>query len=299
VGEYCRIGTIIEKVWQSFKVKIMSISNWIRRLTYNPFLVRIVRVLHISSLMKYVYFQLCAPKDRKINLRFYGIEAQFYVNNFEELRYVESVFEKGDKDEENMLAPLMDILQLGDVAYDVGANIGIHTIFMARKVNEKGRVIAFEPETTNYEALRKNIGLNGLNNITPVKVALGDKADTGNLYIKKRIGSGAVSLIESDESDFCEKVEIIPGDFLVQKDNLPIPKAVKIDVEGYEYPVIKGLQKTLSDKACQMVCCEIHSNLFPPGTEPQTILNLLKSIGFIRIEIFNRGGETHVLCYKQ
>ncbi len=272
-----------------------------KQLTYNSFAVRLARVLHIGDILKYFYYQLYSPKRKIYNFLLHGITAQFYVNNFEELRYVESVFEKGDKDEENMLAPLMDMLQLGDVAYDIGANIGVHTIFMAKKVNEKGRVIAFEPETTNYEALRKNIGLNGLNknNITPVKVALGDKADTGNLYIKNRIGSGAVSLIESDESDFCEKVEIIPGDFLVQKDNLPIPKAVKIDVEGYEYPVIKGLQKTLSDKACQMVCCEIHSDLFPPGTEPRMILDLLKSAGFTRFETYNRGGEIHAICYKE
>lgn len=277
----------------------MNLYHWVRRLTYNPFLVRIVRVLHIGSLMKYISFQLCAPKDKKMDLYFNGIEGRFHVNNYEELRFIETIFEKGDKDEEDILTPFLEMLKPGDIAYDIGANIGIHTVFMAKKVGGNGKVVAFEPETTNYEALISNINLNGLNNITLVKVALGDKAETGNLYVKKRIGKGTVSLIESSESNFCEKVEVMPGDVLVQKDNLPIPKAAKIDVEGYEYPVIKGLQKTLSDKVCQMVCCEIHSNLFPGGTNPETILSLLKSLGFTRVATYNRGSEVHAICYKK
>jgi FkbM family methyltransferase len=289
----------ISQVCCKYRFSIMNLPEWFRQLTYNPFVLNIVRFLRISSLMKYIYYKLYSSNNKVKNLFFDGIEAEFYVNNFEEMRTFETIFEKGDKDEEDILSPLIDMLQPGDIAYDIGANLGIHTIFMAKKVGENGRVIAFEPETTNYEALRQNINLNGLNNITHVKVALGDKVDTGNLYMKKKVGHGAVSLIRSDESNFCEKIEILPGDFLIQDRNLPLPKAVKIDVEGYEYLVIKGLQKTLTNEICQLVCCEIHSNLYPPETKSQMILDLLKSIGFTRIETFNRGSEIHAICYKE
>ena len=138
-----------------------------------------------------------------------------------------------------------------------------------------------------------------VSNITLLQIALGDKVDTGLIYSRKQIGIGAFTLIKSDESDFCQKVEIVPGDFIVKARNLLLPKVVKIDVEGYEYPVIIGLQKTLSQKSCQLVCCEIHSILFPSGTKTQMILDLLKSMGFNQIKIHNRGGEIHAICYKK
>lgn len=109
-----------------------------------------------------------------------------------------------------MVTPLLQLLQSDDVAYDIGASIGIHTIFMAKKACEKSRVIAFEPETKSYGALRRNINFNNLSNIAPIKMALSDKVDVLSFYTKKRIGMGSSSLIKSNESNFCQKVKIVP-----------------------------------------------------------------------------------------
>jgi FkbM family methyltransferase len=229
---------------------------------------------------------------------FHRLEIKFYANNYEEIRIAENIFKKSAIEEIHMLSSLLQILYPGDIAYDIGANRGIHTIFMAKKVGERGKIIAVEPERKNYEALRQNISLNNLNNIIPIELALGDKFDTGNLYVIKRIGNSSVSLFKSESGTFCQDVKIVPGDFLVQERNLPLPRVVKIDVEGYEYPVIKGLEKTLSTEICQLVCCEIHSHLSPPGANGSMVIDLLKSLGFKKIESYNRGGEIHAICYK-
>lgn len=89
------------------------------------------------------------------------------------------------------------------------------------------------------------------------------------------------------------------SDFLVQNRNLLLPKAVKIDVEGYEYPVIRGLRKTISQEICQLVYCKIPSNLFPAGVKPPMIIDLIKSLGFSHIKTYNRGGEIHAICYNK
>lgn len=252
--------------------------------------------MHLASLMKSMHFFLSAPKDRKKTLSFGNIEIKLLVRNYEELRTIEAVFENGNIDESKIIEPILNMLQEGDTAFDIGANIGIHTILMAKKVGQNGKIIAFEPEDNNYEALLNNININNLRNILPVNTALGDTFDEGNLHIRKHIGTGAISLIKTDDSQSCQKVEIRPGDFLVQKLKLPIPKVIKIDVEGYEYPVLKGLSKTLSNEQCKLLCCEIHKTLYPFGTTKEDIVDFIKILGFRSINTYLRGGEIHIVA---
>lgn len=273
--------------------------NWIFQQKYNPTFINIIKTLHIDNLMKYLYYKIYSPKSRKKNLIFHKFDAHFYVNNFSELRTLERIFNGRGKSEGNILEPIIQIIQPGDVAYDIGASIGVHTIFMAMKAGKKGRVMAFEPENTAYEALRRNIGLNNLNNVKPIQIALGDQIDIGALYNRPRIGIGATSLLRSSDSDFLQKVNISSGDYIVKERNFPIPKAVKIDVEGFEYPVIKGLEETLSHETCKLVCCEIHSILFPNDINCSMIIDLLKSLGFTNIKTYTRGSEIHAICYKE
>jgi len=107
-----------------------------------------------------------------------------------------------------MLAVLMDDLHPGDSAFDIGANLGIYSIFLANKVGPNGRIIAIEPESTNFSRLKNNIDLNKLSNIIPIRVALGNRKDIGGLYIKKNIGRGAISLIREEGAEYCQEAPI-------------------------------------------------------------------------------------------
>ena len=64
---------------------------------------------------------------------------------------------------------------------------------------------------------------------------------------------------------------------VIEEKKLRWPNVIKIDVEGYEYMVIKGLENTLRKESCKLVCCEVHPTLLTVGTTPNMVLDLLKS----------------------
>jgi hypothetical protein len=78
-----------------------------------------------------------------------------------------------------------------------------------------------------------------------------------------------------------------------------IPKVVKIDVEGYEYLVLKGLSETLSNKYCSLLCCEIHKVLYPAGIVQEDILELVQALGFEKIYTYLRGEELHIIAIRE
>jgi FkbM family methyltransferase len=204
-----------------------------------------------------------------------------------------------EEGERRVLSRLLQSLEIGDTAYDIGANIGIHSFFMAKKVSEKGKVIAFEPHPDTYKSFLGNLNLNNLKNIIPVQVALGESVSEGKLYWLNNI-VGSYSLIGDKRQEcFSDIINIYPGDLLIERLRLPLPRVVKIDVEGYEYYVLKGLKRALSSEICRMLCCEIHTKLLPLGIDKETIINLLNSFGFREIDLVASGKDVlHAFCYK-
>lgn len=81
-------------------------------------------------------------------------------------------------------------------------------------------------------------------------------------------------------------VDIVQGDWLVLTEGLRIPRAVEIDVEGYEYSALRGLQKALAHPACELLCCEIHPSFMPPGVDAAVFVEFVKSLGFTQIDVF-------------
>ncbi len=73
-------------------------------------------------------------------------------------------------------------IEMGNVVVDVGANIGLHTLNMARIVGNAGQVFAFEPDPSNFEILKKNAKINNYKNIILEQKAVGDKHGRTTLY---------------------------------------------------------------------------------------------------------------------
>ncbi|MBN1694060.1 FkbM family methyltransferase [candidate division WOR-3 bacterium] len=259
----------------------------------------IIKLLNLGKTLKKVYFVSKTFFTKKKRLLFMKIEADFLVNDFDELKTIETFFVSKCKNEGIMLKSLLETLRPGDTAYDIGANIGIYTIFLAKKVGNRGKIIAFEPDSRNFDSLIRNIKTNKLNNVYPQKFALGDNNKKSNLYIDKRVGIGAISFLQREGSIVREEVQIIEGDSFIRKMKFAVPYAIKIDVEGYEYLVMKGLKKTLSDNSCKVLCCEIHSTIVPSYITKEAVLNLIRNYGFEEINTFSRGGEIHAVCYKR
>jgi len=268
--------------------------NFLKKISHHPFIIRLIRFFHLQPIFRRWYYHLARPSDGILRFQVGGINSHFYVSKPEELRSLES-----DKEGEGRVAELLiSHLRLGDIVYDIGAHIGFYTVILGRAVGKNGQVIAFEPEKESYNRLLENLKLNDLNNIQVFQKALGNENSQAKLYRGETIGN--FSLIKTYEKAIDYRiVEIVKGDQFVKEQNLPIPRLVKIDVEGYEYVVLEGLQKTLSHPNCEIICCEIHPHLLPSGITEEKILKIIKFFGFRQLDIYRRVNDYHLIAFKK
>ena len=140
-------------------------------------------------------------------------------------------------------------LRPGDTFVDIGANLGLFSLIAAHLVGPKGRVHAFEPCAKTFDRLRANVDLNGFQNVTLHSLALSDTAeqremvmavdgmDAWNSLAKPYMGGNYTTETISTETwdTFAEANGLGTGVTLM-----------KIDVEGWEAPVLAGARKMLS-----------------------------------------------------
>lgn len=142
------------------------------------------------------------------------------------------------------------------VIIDIGANVGKYSI-LACKANRKAKVYAIEPESENYDILRKNKSLNKLNNLEVLKIALNNKNGKVHLY-KSKINKGGHSILKKDKND--GGYEIVEGKkfdsfFKNKLDNIDL---LKIDAEGVESEILEGANFFLKNKKIQNIIIEIN-----------------------------------------
>jgi len=256
--------------------------------------VRIAGRLGLRSTLRKAYRFLLAPGGGEHGISLAGQTARFYIYSKSNIDTLDSL-----GGERPTLEFLLGKLQRGDSAYDVGAAIGLYTLFLAKAVGQNGQVIAFEPEEHTYERLCEHLRLNHLSNVRAFRYALGAGEETRYL----RVGSvaGASRIIAPEElrqGGPVERIRVSPGDEFMAAANLPVPRVVKIDVEGYEFEVIRGLRRTLLQPQCEVVCSEVHPQLLPRGTTVDEVLDLLRSLGFVQIEIHPRLNDFHAWAVK-
>lgn len=224
-----------------------------------------------------------------------GINVQFFAHTPLELRGLEYRLSL----ESDFLKVLTCVLGSGDVFLDVGSHIGQFIIPLAKLVGEKGQVIAFEPDNEAFARLQEHLKLNEVSNVRTFKKALGEQNSTGRLFVG---GTPCPSLLphrgDAEQQGAVQDVDIVQGDWFRESERLPTPRAVKIDVEGYESAVLCGLKRTLAHPACELLCVEIHPTFLPPEVTVEALLKFVKSRGFTRLEAHPRQTEIHVIATK-
>lgn len=141
----------------------------------------------------------------------------------------------------------IDGFEKGSVFWDVGANVGIYSIYAAKAAG--CRVFAFEPSVFNLEFLARNSYLNGLSDkVCLVPLALGDATGAGKLHMTTTDWGGALSTFgQTYGSDGQPLVQVfeystisISMDEAVERLRIPVPHYVKIDVDGIEHLILAG-----------------------------------------------------------
>lgn len=184
----------------------------------------------------------------------------------------------------------IDSFKENQTMYDIGANVGMYTIYAA--IMRNANVIAFEPESLNYAELNKNIFLNDLHNqVLAYGLALSDVDKTDKLLLSD-FGLG-IAYHDFEENSWTEDKEFAP-DWKVSKDNrrpqgcigrrvdslvadgIPVPDHIKIDVDGLEHRVVAGMLETLKQPQLKTVLIEINFD----NKKNLEVIELIQSLGW-------------------
>ncbi|MEZ0230858.1 MAG: FkbM family methyltransferase [Planctomycetota bacterium] len=178
-------------------------------------------------------------------------------------------------------------VQPGMVALDVGANVGLHTLGLARRVGPEGRVHALEPEPDNFALLSRAVQKAHLANVRLHQVAASDAKGTLTLYLSDA-NRGDHRTSPAPEARRSFTVSATPIDDLLAHE--PRIDFVKIDVQGAETIVLRGMKETL--RRCERigVLCELTPELLSrAGSSGEELLALFREPGLAPHRIAKTG----------
>lgn len=165
---------------------------------------------------------------------------------------------------------LVDELQPGDVFYDVGAHLGWHAV-VAASVDEAIEVVAFEPHPEIASRLSAVLQSTG-HDATIKQVALYDSPGTVEFTASPEAGAH-VAGARGDHPGETISVETVDGDSLIECGEIPLPDILKIDAEGAEAEVLRGLEGAIDSAPPRIIYCEIHE-------EQRPVTRLLEAYGY-------------------
>lgn len=171
------------------------------------------------------------------------------------------------------MAFIMHFLRPDDLFCDIGANIGIYSIIAAGVA--EANVIAVEPVNSTASALEENINLNRLSSRVRVeRVVVGETEGTSIFRTDSGTSNHAVD-------EFIDgKTQIFPMRTLEQVTSGLTPIAIKIDVEGFEWPILKSVKTLLSDSICKVLIIETNGSGARYNIPDSQIGSYLKDLGF-------------------
>jgi FkbM family methyltransferase len=160
--------------------------------------------------------------------------------------------------ESPLAAYMKQTLGPGSIFVDIGANLGIYSLYAARLVGNEGAVVAFEPEADIFESLVRSVRLNGCERVRCEPVALSDRNAEGTLYVS--FHGGANSLVGA-AGRYKGEMPVTVRRLDDHADTLGIDLArialMKIDVEGEEARTVAGMLETLRRAACPPLWVEV------------------------------------------
>jgi FkbM family methyltransferase len=165
------------------------------------------------------------------------------------------------------------------VVLDIGGNIGIYTLTASAKA-KRGKVICFEPEQDNISLLKKSIKENNMTNITLVEKCVGDVSGSAVLGISK-YNKGKHSLLQSEIGENIQNVQITTIDEEVEKLGLERVDYIKIDVEGWEAKVLKGMEKTINQFHPEILFEFAPQRIKESGMDPVEFIVDIRNKGYV------------------
>jgi FkbM family methyltransferase len=210
-----------------------------------------------------------------INIRHHWTGEPFRLHSFRHKGY----WWYGRKREPRTMALFANLVNAGDVVFDIGSHIGYVGMYLSWLAGDRGRVYCFEPSPLNLAYLDVNVANCVRHNIQVVRAAAGDHVGEVPFFMENMTGQNSTTVPE-----FCglESNSRLNGlDFQYESCTVPMvtadslgqePNFVKIDVESGELAVLKGMERVIRT-ARPRIMVETASN--------SAALRLLADAGYI------------------
>jgi FkbM family methyltransferase len=184
--------------------------------------------------------------------------------------------------EPNLTQWLTSTLRPGDVFIDVGANIGYFSILASRIVGPSGAVVAIEASPTTFELLTRNLARNNATNVRAVNVAASDAPGTLRLFEGPAWNRGLANTVMSRGGTATVEVSAMPLPSILSESELGRARVIKVDVEGGEPAVMRGLLPALGQMRDDLeFVLEILPAYFEArGSSPEELIGPLRERGY-------------------
>lgn len=228
---------------------------------------------HIRKLIRKVFFE-----DKYIRTPYFSGSVFVCPTHIMD----ETVF-RGKIHEPELTKLIQTFTKSGYSFIDVGANIGLHTVVAASsKHGESQSFFAFEPDPAMYSLLEKNCRLNNFDYVDCFQEGLGDKDSILTLNISQTHNKGHNSFLPINTASKEHQVRVSTLDTKFGKDESLLRKNIfmKIDVEGFELPVIQGGKTFISNVSNMVIACEVWTDLMEDnGFSVDVLYNTLADFG--------------------
>ena len=176
-----------------------------------------------------------------------------------------------------------------DVFYDIGANIGIYSLYCAN-LHPEMVIHAMEPDRRNFARLEENVLMNGYDNVICHKIALANYSGIDRFYVKKAETGASGGQIGHAKDEEGKKFEARESNWVtvcsfyhfLKIFHAEEPDHIKIDVDGQEETIIKAIAFTTIKKPIKSLLVEVN-----PLSNKDNIIRLLETIGLKPDECLN------------
>jgi len=259
---------------------------------YNTALKPVTESVGLHGAIEDVYWRGCYRRHSGVESHTIdGTTARFHVNTHSECRRLSELMGESD-----VIADLLTELRPDDVVYDIGANIGMYTCFLAKRLPSE-QVVAIEPHPANVNALQSNLDLNETDT-TILDKALSDTSGTMDLAVESSVAGEGAHALDTGNAGRTIEVPVTTGDEIAGTE-VPTPTVVKIDVEGAERRVLEGCSETLSRPECRCCYVELHPDRLPDfGDSAEAVTEFLSAAGFKLTTLQDRESELFIKARK-
>jgi len=182
--------------------------------------------------------------------------------------------------EDTAINNFIKMLEKNDTVIDIGANIGYVTLLFSKKCSD-GKVISVEPSKKTFKTLSGHLSLNNTKNVIALNVGLGEKEKKEYLYQVNDHNTGMNRISASSNTELPgEEILIKSLDDLLNELKTGTINAIKLDVEGYEFNVLKGAHGTLKQFMPKLIIEVSDRNLREQGATPDQLFQFLLDLGY-------------------